>query len=624
MLTKLSKVLKLNKFSLRNISGNRQSRDNREKRELAKLEKFWRDFDKKIDERRELEKKIEAKYSPEEVLLGAEKYVSEDLKTVYYIPLTIEDEGLLDRFTTKAIESIKRGGRIVLKDEIEAHNTENPGNKIPFDFVPMTLDEVNEIKTNFPHLYKDSKAFNFALQNGKPFFAALKSYKDETLRVSNSFLSHLRYAGHYSTFGGNLNPPFNTKVSAEFPKQPDPHYIKVLLQGKLNEEQLCEKLKSIYFNYYNALEEASKEKTQIPSLSNAKLNTLSGVVDSTMLQRTKVILDYLQMNNLNISCEKERINAPPDTCYIFDKLLIKGVMQDRSKNLEAKDYINVDTHEDMGIRYFMNKVLASTDKNEALLSLLTENNTEVDTSVAEANKTFLLRVTLLIKHPYKLKIGHSVLEYPSDYTYTHLAVFENQLISPHSTFLVKHDFEEWLARHEVDPNGWKLVDVDNFMKGNSFFKEITVFEDELNEDLESKERLWEYIEGKFVDFKLPDDKKAGKGTKSVDKSSEKKAKQQPSKKDENEKDIVGNYRVIKIKEYQPNEFEKLLDSSEVQKTIEKEIKIDEAKLNKIYETIENLITNNVSINFTLKTTLNKEQLTILSKAYLEDLKMVYC
>jgi hypothetical protein len=35
------------------------------------------------------------------------------------------------------------------------------------------------------------------------------------------------------------------------------------------------------------------------------------------------------------------------------------------------------------------------------------------------------------------------LTYDENYTYNHLAVFENQLISPHDTYLANHGFEEW-------------------------------------------------------------------------------------------------------------------------------------------------------------------------------------
>ena len=35
------------------------------------------------------------------------------------------------------------------------------------------------------------------------------------------------------------------------------------------------------------------------------------------------------------------------------------------------------------------------------------------------------------------------LKYNEKYTYNHLAVFENQLISPPDTFLANHGFEEW-------------------------------------------------------------------------------------------------------------------------------------------------------------------------------------
>lgn len=35
------------------------------------------------------------------------------------------------------------------------------------------------------------------------------------------------------------------------------------------------------------------------------------------------------------------------------------------------------------------------------------------------------------------------LKYDENYSYNHLAVFENQLIPPSDTYLINHGFEEW-------------------------------------------------------------------------------------------------------------------------------------------------------------------------------------
>jgi hypothetical protein len=578
MLTKLLKTFKP-KISFRTfISGNRQNRENRDKKEIAKFELFWKGIDKMVLERRELEKKIENKYDGEDTLLGNDKHTSENITQLYYIPLTKEDEGLLVNFSNKAIDSIRKGGRLVLKEEVELYNSENLVNKIPFDFIPLNENEVEDLKKSFPEIYEDSKLFYYALQQGKPFYNTLIKYKDESTNMSKSYLSYLKYIVHYSHFGNKPNPPFNTKISMEFPKHADPHYIK-LVTNKLNEDNLCKTFKKIYLDYYEALIQAFKEKNPTPSLFNSKLNNLNDRVDTTMLERTKVFLDCLHMNNLNVSFDKDDVNI--DTAYIIDKLLVKGVYQDRSKNFEAYEYICVNTHEDMGIRYFIQKSLVNYNSDAAILSMLS-NNAKPSDDHSEADKSFVLRITLIIKIPYKLNIGHNLLEYPSDYNYTHLAVFENQLIPPHHTFLIKHDFEQWLSNHKIDPSGWKLVDVDNFMKGNSFFKETSLFEDALVEELQSKERLLNFLETKYTDIKA-------KPEKDIKATSDKAKKQQ--KKDE--KDLVGTYRVKKIKEYQPDELTKILNNTDVKKNIEKEAKVDEPKLKKSYESIESIITNNV-------------------------------
>jgi hypothetical protein len=470
----------------------------------------------------------------------------------------------------------------------------------------MTEKDVEDLKINFPLIYNDPKTFTYCLQKGKPLFDLLMKYKNDSLDMYNKYLSHLRYIGHYSSLNGaatgnSFNPPFNTKISMEFPRIPDPHYVQVLFKNKkLDENELTNLLKKIYFDYYyNNLIEAANEKTQMPSLANKALDSLMDRVDSKMLERTKVFLDYLKMNNLGVTFEKEK--ASVDTAYIFDKLLIKGVHQERTKNYEAKDYILVDVHEDMGIRYFMHKYftgyatryLSGKDFMTSMVDIDQDRSPHnIAAEMKEANMKFILRVTLFIKHPYKLKIGNA-LDYPTNYTYSHLAVFENELISPHPSFIMEHDFEQWLTRHEIDDSNWKLVDADNFMKGNSFFRDYSSFQEALEDDIVSKDRLMKFIEQNMPDFKIKENKPA-EGKEKVD-SKDKKKQQAVAKKDDG-KDIVASYRVKRIKEYSPSEVEKLdnVVNVEFEKVLTKEVKIDDKKLNDVLKSLGKIVENKVN------------------------------
>ena len=115
------------------------------------------------------------------------------------------------------------------------------------------------------------------------------------------------------------------------------------------------------------------------------------------------------------------------------------------------------------------------------------------------------------------------LTYQDNYTHNHLAIFENQLISPPETYLVNHGFEEWyiinnyrIARHKYDPNNWKMVDIDNYMKGNPFFinwdnefdKEFEKTVKNLNENVNPYDQInLTSYEKTFDDIKTIDDDK---------------------------------------------------------------------------------------------------------------------
>jgi hypothetical protein len=449
----------------------------------TKIERFWNQLEKEIMEDK---KSHFQKNKPEKNILIADKNSEGRVKEVYYVPLKPSDEIFLKEFSESAAEQIRQGGKIVLKYEIE-----NIAKKT-FDYIPLTEHEIEELKDKFPHLYDDSETFSFVLQNGRPLFESLKKYNDENLAFVNLYASHLSRL----KVKEYINVPFNTNISAEFQKQNDPHYVKVLLGGRLNETRLSSSLKKIYFDYYNSLVEGYN-RTETPSLSNIVLDKLSNRVDKKLLVRTKILLDYLSSKNISISFETNTANI--DESYIFDKLLIKGVYQDREKNGHSRDYILVNTFENLGIRYFMNKYFTSyasryrTDKD--LMTSMVEYNADSGSGhlshMKEANRNFILRISMVINHPYKLGIG-DIIQYPDKgYKYTHLAVFENELISPPPAYLASQNFEEWLARHYIDPNGWKLVDIDGFMGGNSFFKETEVGECD-----------WEFLKGKLTDLKI--------------------------------------------------------------------------------------------------------------------------
>ena len=64
--------------------------------------------------------------------------------------------------------------------------------------------------------------------------------------------------------------------------------------------------------------------------------------------------------------------------------------------------------------------------------------------------------------------------YDPSYSGNHIAVFECQLKTPPSLALIDHGFFEYIKLQKMNMSNWRIVDVDHFMKGNSFFsKQVT-------------------------------------------------------------------------------------------------------------------------------------------------------
>jgi hypothetical protein len=277
-------------------------------------------------------------------------------------------------------------------------------------------------------------------------------------------------------------------------------------------------------------------------------------VENNLIERSKVFLNFLKLNDYTLNINKST-TSPSAT--IFDKILIKGVNIDREKNYEADDYIYIDNHEDEGIRYFMNKFYAGyasrygTEKDFLTSTkkfVEREAYQEVSFNIKESNRKIILRVSLFIKNDSRLSIlknGKETIDY-EEYTGKHLAVFENELIPPHHSYFIEHSFDEWLRRHSLDHNNWKLVDVDNFMKGNSYFKDTQSFKE--MKEYELDKQLFEFLEKEYGINMLGEkvnEKSKEKSTGKVNEKSAEKSKKQPVKKEG--RDILLNYRVTKIK-----------------------------------------------------------------------------
>jgi len=66
----------------------------------------------------------------------------------------------------------------------------------------------------------------------------------------------------------------------------------------------------------------------------------------------------------------------------------------------------------------------------------------------------------------KDKYGRDMFEYPDDYTWRHVGVFETEMERPakYTKWSGSESLMEWLAKHEFGV--WKMVDLDNWLVGN--------------------------------------------------------------------------------------------------------------------------------------------------------------
>ena len=67
--------------------------------------------------------------------------------------------------------------------------------------------------------------------------------------------------------------------------------------------------------------------------------------------------------------------------------------------------------------------------------------------------------------------GPETLFDPS-YTGNHVVIFECDLKTPPTLALIDNSLEEFILMHRLNFKNWKIVDVDHYMKGNSFFNKL--------------------------------------------------------------------------------------------------------------------------------------------------------
>jgi len=62
--------------------------------------------------------------------------------------------------------------------------------------------------------------------------------------------------------------------------------------------------------------------------------------------------------------------------------------------------------------------------------------------------------------------------YDNEYTGNHIAIFEATLRNPPAFAMVDHTYEEYVNHHRLNFKNFRLVDFDNYMKGNAHYSEF--------------------------------------------------------------------------------------------------------------------------------------------------------
>ena len=82
----------------------------------------------------------------------------------------------------------------------------------------------------------------------------------------------------------------------------------------------------------------------------------------------------------------------------------------------------------------------------------------------------MLRTTVCFKDIGKFYIPDQKKPvYGDDYSGNHIAIFECELKAPPALAQIDHDEDGLFEAYRLNFKNWRIVDIDNFMEGNSFF-----------------------------------------------------------------------------------------------------------------------------------------------------------
>lgn len=146
---------------------------------------------------------------------------------------------------------------------------------------------------------------------------------------------------------------------------------------------------------------------------------------------------------------------------MYDHVVIKGLSPERRENGSEDDYyISNEIHGYGHISYVPKYITEPAN--------FAQRN--VEKHIHEDAHKVIFRAYVNFRTGYKLylkdKYGRDLFEYPDDYSWRHVGVFETEMAKPpkYTKWSGSESLTEWLAKHEFGV--WKMVDLDNWLVGN--------------------------------------------------------------------------------------------------------------------------------------------------------------
>ena len=140
-------------------------------------------------------------------------------------------------------------------------------------------------------------------------------------------------------------------------------------------------------------------------------------------------LNQLKTNNLELIVEEDmfadRGKPLPVEANMYDHTVIKGLSPIRKQNGSENDYFIYNDIENMGFISYVPKFM-SDPKNFTHIKMGEEMHKEASQIIFRAYVIFKTGYKIYLKDKY----GKNMIDYPSDYTWQHVGVFESLMTPP--------------------------------------------------------------------------------------------------------------------------------------------------------------------------------------------------